>query len=142
MFRALLSIALTLVLTMPSEAAITGSFRKVGGINVGDLIFPGEDGWVFEVQSQDLHFDTYNLTFTSPDGNFIRFHGTNSGELSRPVAAQAVIFGIEAADTFFVIPNGAMLPTPSPIDSATTLSGASSCKAPPCHHQARQLRKS
>ena len=67
------SIGLLVLLATSPEAALVGSFQQVAtGTTTDSTIYPGAfDTWAFEMQSNDLNYDAFDLRFSSPKGSFL-----------------------------------------------------------------------
>jgi hypothetical protein len=96
-----------------------GSFRLLeSNKDTNDLVYPGLfDTYAFELETNDGIVDALELDFT---GNFLQAGGTTF----KPGAANPIVFGFEAPDTFFILPPGAAQLAANVSDTATELRAA------------------
>jgi hypothetical protein len=98
-----------------ASGAIVGSFRHIGS---SAPILEGFDIWVFELQSNDLDYDTFSLRFESGATTFLN---TMAPTAFRDTPTNPVVFGFQAPETFFVTPPNATVLDIGTVDTSTTL---------------------
>jgi hypothetical protein len=111
------------ILTVPasSRGDLYGSWVKTGTHTTNPLIYFGLfDTWEFQVKSVGtpaINVDAMSLNFTSASGAML----TDGGTTFKQGSANPVVFGFEAPDCFFVLPNGATQLAATQVDNANIL---------------------